>query len=74
MYEPGVLNTVIWPWPSTSKLTFDLQVFNLLELDERSASGMNDPVVGARILGAVINSRDDDGLLEDKWEAPYDDG
>ncbi|XP_063779097.1 protein-glutamine gamma-glutamyltransferase 5-like isoform X2 [Pseudophryne corroboree] len=37
-------------------------------------SRRNDPVYVSRVLSAMINSIDDNGVMEGRWSEPYDDG
>ncbi|XP_073730952.1 protein-glutamine gamma-glutamyltransferase K [Misgurnus anguillicaudatus] len=46
----------------------------LLERSCARASGWGDPVSVVRLISAMINSPDDNGVLEGNWSGKYDDG
>ncbi|KAA0706761.1 Protein-glutamine gamma-glutamyltransferase K [Triplophysa tibetana] len=46
----------------------------LLERSGTPASGWGDPVSVVRLVSALINSPDDNGVLEGRWSGKYEDG
>ncbi|KAA0706754.1 Protein-glutamine gamma-glutamyltransferase K [Triplophysa tibetana] len=46
----------------------------LLERSGAPASGWGDPVSVVRLVSALINSPDDNGVLEGRWSGKYEDG
>ncbi|XP_029990334.1 protein-glutamine gamma-glutamyltransferase E-like [Sphaeramia orbicularis] len=41
---------------------------------DKDVSSRADPIYVSRVVSAMINSEDDHGVLEGRWEAPYSDG
>ncbi|XP_018576112.1 hemocyte protein-glutamine gamma-glutamyltransferase isoform X2 [Anoplophora glabripennis] len=62
-----------WIFGQFDEISLPAAVF-LLEKSGLATEGRGSPVLIARALSAIINSKDDDGLLEGKWDGEYGDG
>ncbi|XP_043914271.1 protein-glutamine gamma-glutamyltransferase K-like [Protopterus annectens] len=62
-----------WNFAQFSKGVLDACLY-VLEKGGMPASGSKDSVSTARVISAMVNSPDDDGVLEGNWSGDYSDG
>lgn len=62
-----------WNFAQFSKGVLDA-CLHVLEKGGMPASGRKDPMSTARVISAMINSPDDNGVLEGNWSGDYSDG